>query len=610
MFFFLASVLSGLFNLPANAGQLVVERAVFEDKAGNLTIGQIRQMPFVPTAKVISKGYTRSTIWIRLTVDAGTDKRDLVLRIFPAVLDEVGIFPPAPAPAGRSSGDGEGKELDLRAGTILLPGQPGKRDYYLRIKATGSMLVMPRVETPEEFHQEASERGMLLGGMLVFCVVVTSATLLLLVMRRERLYVSFLVNFWVSVVVFFGWFGYLKQFFGLASLLSRPEVFSFLVILNILTGVFFFQEVLKQFSLPKWGQRIFLALFVLYIPVVVSFFLVDRQLALSLATLWGIGANAFFLPLTAYVFFRKKSATWYIGPMIFVAILLLIRTFLIMRGVIALDESIMSIMAFRMFAFSSCFFVALLLLDRDKNSRLQHSVLKEAVARSLAESEKDRRILQERFMTMLMHELKTPLAIIQLAAASLGRHSLPGSGDAVRIRNIARSVDDLNGLVERCVQADQVEQGAKSIRKTAFSPNELVRDLVDGMGPDRISIVASSEFRVFSDHQYLKLILQNLLSNALKYAQSGSVITLELQRAAVKGAEVVMFHVSNVVGPVGPPDPARIFVRYYRSEGARSQVGAGLGLWLAREVARQLDSDVHYELVSGRAVFSFGLALA
>lgn len=213
-------------------------------------------------------------------------------------------------------------------------------------------------------------------------------------------------------------------------------------------------------------------------------------------------------------------------------------------------------------------------------------------------------------MTMLMHELKTPLAIIQLAAASLGRHSLPGSGDAVRIRNIARSVDDLNGLVERCVQADQVEQGARSIRKTAFSPNELVRDLVDGMGPDRISIVASSEFRVFSDHQYLKLILQNLLSNALKYAQSGSVITLELQRAAVKGAEVVMFHVSNVVGPVGPPDPARIFVRYYRSEGARSQVGAGLGLWLAREVARQLDSDVHYELVSGRAVFSFGLALA
>lgn len=613
-FLIFASLLFNPFCPQASARQLVVEHAVFEDNTGKLTFEKVQKLPFASAAEVISKGYTRSTIWIRLTVDSGEDRRDMVLRVFPAVLDEVSLFTPVPVPipalAGARSGDSGARELDLRAGTVLLAGQPGKRDYYMRIKTDGSMLVLSKVETPEQFHQETTRRGMILGAVLVFWLVVTVPTVLLIVLRRERLYVSFLINFWVSIAVFFGWFGYLKQFFGLDSLIGHPAMFSFLVILNVLTGIFFFQEVLKQFALPKWGRRVFLACFALYIPVFLSFFLMDRQLALSLATLWGISVNVFFLPVTAYVFFREKSATWYVGPIILVAMLLLIRTFLVMRGVIALDESVISIMAFRMFAFSSFFFIVVLLLDRDKNSLLRHSVLKETIARSLAESEMQRRIIQERFMTMLMHELKTPLAIIQLAAASLGRHVSPGTGDAVRVRNIARSVDDLNGLVERCMQADQIEQEAGSLRKTAFSANGLVRELVDAMGSDRVAIIASAEFRVFSDQQYLRLILQNLLSNALKYSQPGSMITLELQRATVNGVDGVMFHVANAVGPIGPPDPARIFVRYYRSEGARAQVGAGLGLWLAQEVARQLDSEVRFGMVDQRAVFSVGLALA
>lgn len=213
-------------------------------------------------------------------------------------------------------------------------------------------------------------------------------------------------------------------------------------------------------------------------------------------------------------------------------------------------------------------------------------------------------------MTMLMHELKTPLAIIQLAATSLGRRLPAGTSDAMRVSNINRSVDDLNALVERCMQADQIEQGGAPARKMAFSSNALVRDVVDAMDPERIVIVANREFRVYSDHQYLRLILQNLLSNALKYSESGSKITLGLHGASVNGVDGVVFHVANVVGLVGPPEPDRIFARYYRSEGARAQVGAGLGLWLAQEIAGQLDSEVRFDMVSEQVVFSFGLALA
>lgn len=608
IFSLLAGLLLILFCTQVPAQDLVTERAVFDDPGGSLTLEKVRKMPFSSAEKVIGKGYTRSTIWIRLTVDSGADDRSPVLRIFPPTLDDVMVF--APARTGAAPGGEVAGGLPLRGGTLVLDGQRGMRVYYLRIRASGSMLVLPSIETPEQFQKGVVTRAMILGAVLACCFPIIVATLVLIVLRHELLYIAFLVNFLVSVAVFFGWFGYLHEFFGPGSVIASAEMFSFLVLINIFTGVLFFRAVLGHFGLPQWGRWLFILFFALYIPVVLSLFLIDRQLALSLGTLWGIAANAFFLPLTAYLFYRKKSATWYIAPLIFLAILLLIRTFLIMRGTIAPDESIANMMAFRMFAFSSFFFIVLLLLDRDKNNRLRVSILKEAVAHSLADSEKQRRIIQERFMTMLMHELKTPLAIIQLATASLGRHLQPASADAVRISNINRSVDDLNALVERCVQADQFEQGGALIKKAFFSANALARELVDTIGSDRIVIVGRSEFRVYSDYQYVRLILQNLMSNALKYSQPDSTITLALQHTSANGVDGVIISVSNAVGPIGVPEPSRIFSRYYRAEAARGQVGAGLGLWLSQQVAGQLGSKVHSEVHGEQLVFSLGLAIA
>jgi len=59
------------------------------------------------------------------------------------------------------------------------------------------------------------------------------------------------------------------------------------------------------------------------------------------------------------------------------------------------------------------------------------------------------------------------------------------------------------------------------------------------------------------------------------------------------------------VGPVGYPDPKKIFTRYYRAEAARSQMGAGLGLWLSQEVARQLGTEISLRMESDVVAFTF-----
>jgi signal transduction histidine kinase len=213
-------------------------------------------------------------------------------------------------------------------------------------------------------------------------------------------------------------------------------------------------------------------------------------------------------------------------------------------------------------------------------------------------------------MTMLIHELKTPLAIIQLAAASLGRHVLPGSGDATRIKNIHNAVDDLNALVERCAQADQLEQGAVRLNLQPFAVATLTDDLLQTSASSRIRLLGTHGKSVFSDYQYVRLILQNLLSNALKYSPTDSLVDLHIESSAELDQARVRFRVVNRVGAAGVPDPARVFSRYYRAEAAHQSVGAGLGLWLAQAVARQLGSEVVYQAPHGQVEFGFSVVQA
>jgi signal transduction histidine kinase len=580
-----------------HARNQIVEQATLEDPGGQLTYSQVREMPFASAPKVIGHGYTQSTLWLRLTVDAGDDARSLVLRVFPAILDKVLVYSPGNVLSGQA----------LVGNTLLLEGKPGRREYYLQITTGGSMLVLPVIDTIEQSHQEDVRRGIVLGAVAACSIALIAAILVLIGLRRDPMYFLFLINFTVSIAVFFGWFGYLEQFFGDDSLVGSPVTFSFLVVLNIFTGVYFFWTVLSHFGLPRWGHAIFVGFSLLYIPAFVLLFFIERQLVMSYCTLLGLVVNAVMLPVTVLLFYRKKLVGWYIGSLIVLAIGLLIRTFLIMRGSIAPDASMINVMAFRLFAFSGFFFTVLLVLAKNKTTLLQTALLNEAVARSRADAETQRREVQQRFMTMLMHELKTPLAIIQMAASSLGRHLAPDTGDAKRVRNINRSVDDLNALVERCVQAEQIEEGVLVVKHQLFSANVLAQELVGTLEFRRIFLNSKEQFNVCSDQQYLRLILQNLLSNALKYSPRDSMVELALH-ATQDGS--IKFAVSNAVGMAGEPDPERIFTRYYRSEAARGEVGAGLGLWLAQEMARQIGSRVSFSMTGGRVMFSFGLASA
>jgi signal transduction histidine kinase len=368
--------------------------------------------------------------------------------------------------------------------------------------------------------------------------------------------------------------------------------------------------VLNRFGLLRWGKRLFTLFGILYGGLFPLFFVMDRHLILECATFLGLLASVFGLPLTVAAFCRQRPATWLIGAILFFALALALRWFLTVHTLVPPVESLANLLFFRIFFAMGFATSTLWLIDRERKSRFQALIMNEAMARQRAESESQRRESQERFMTMLMHELKTPLAIIQLAASSLGRQLVHDTGVATRVRNINRSVDDLNALVERCASADQLDEGSMRIEKQSLCLATLVGDVLQTVGAGRIELLGPAQHAVFSDVQYVRLILLNLLSNALKYSPPESPVQLHFETTALKGMPGVTLRITNAVGAAGIPDAAQVFTRYYRAEGARRQVGAGLGLWLGQALTRQLGSELQFQAGEGQVCFSFFLESA
>ena len=597
---FLLSLALGLACLPVAAQDLIGERAFLVDPHGALTLAQVEQAKFSVAGKIISRGYTRAVLWVRLNVDAPRDTQRLALLVFPAQLEEVTLYSQQLPEAGQR----------LMGRTTWIKARPGPNIYYLRIKTSGPMLLQPRILNEEQAQQEDITRGFVWGAVLAGYVLLLVWLLVLIVTRRQLLHLVFLLNLSVVVASFFGWTGYRLEIFGPGPWSSHSATIYFLGIVNVFTGFLCVGLVLHRFGLPRWGKPLFFLFGVLYGPLFFLFFVLDRQLVLQASTTLGLMASVFVLPLTVAVFYRQKSSSWLIGAIMLLAIALSLRWFLTVHTLVPAVESLTSLLFFRIFFAMGFVSTTLLLIDREKKSQLQASLMNEAVARQLAESETQRRENQERFMTMLMHELKTPLAIILLAASSLGRRLAPDSGDATRIKNINRAVDDLNALVERCASADQIDQGAMQMHKQSLSLATLAFDVMQTVGADRVKLLGPAPHTVFSDAQYLRLILLNLLSNALKYSPPGSLVELQLDTTSVKNRAGVTLRVTNAVGAAGTPDPSHVFSRYYRAEGARRQVGAGLGLWLAQALARQLGSELQFQAAQEQVVFSFFLESA
>lgn len=104
----------------------------------------------------------------------------------------------------------------------------------------------------------------------------------------------------------------------------------------------------------------------------------------------------------------------------------------------------------------------------------------------------------------------------------------------------------------------------------------------------------------------LKIMVMNLIDNALAYSPIDSVVQVKLREQTGPTSQLLIA-IYNSVGKVGWPDPDRVFTKYYRAQAAHQRTGSGLGLFLVKSIAQLYGGDASYRAQTDKIVFELRL---
>jgi signal transduction histidine kinase len=195
--------------------------------------------------------------------------------------------------------------------------------------------------------------------------------------------------------------------------------------------------------------------------------------------------------------------------------------------------------------------------------------------------------IKSTFISIVSHELKTPVALIKGYASTLRRDDARWDKAIIQdsLAVIEEEADRLTQMIEDLLDASRLQAGGISLNRADISFPILASRLAARFQTqtDRHQIVVDfpKDFPVIvGDETRIEQVLNNLISNAIKYSERG-----EIRINGTVRPEQVIIAVSDQGTGIDPRDLPHIFDRFYRADKAvKNTKGAGLGLYLARAI--------------------------
>ncbi len=222
--------------------------------------------------------------------------------------------------------------------------------------------------------------------------------------------------------------------------------------------------------------------------------------------------------------------------------------------------------------------------------------------------------LKSQFLSLVSHELRTPLAALQLQLHRLQRGAggaLP-AGKVDVVKRMTGSAARLHDLIESLLQYVRVEAGRLTVEAEPVDAGALCVEAVEELRPQAegkgLALVCTAPQDMpplVTDPRLLRLVVVNLLGNAIKFTQEGEV-RLELSRTGDRH----VFRVADTGPGIPAEERVRVFEAWEQLEPTRVKhtPGVGLGLALVREMVQALGGDVELESEVGRgSVFTVRL---
>ncbi|RFC46138.1 MAG: Signal transduction histidine kinase [Verrucomicrobia bacterium] len=591
------------------------EVAFLEDPSGEMTFAQVLESEPTVYQGLLSCGYSASSWWVRVTLGAPPKPTPLVLSVWPQFLDEIALFDPQnPAAAPVFGGDchppNPAEPLALLSNFTLQPSDAEGRQYWLKVRSTSSVL-MELSAYPVGQTQAASGKvdffnSLYLGFLL--CSVIWAGTLAFV--QKDTLVWVFAIKQLLHFLHFSLLFGYIRFWFPEWAALGGLNLATNLAVVTLGAWAIWFHYLFL--SLHKgnvWVLRVLCGLLLTY-PVELGLILYDNArpalhtrmcmnllatLLVLLASLWiprriAIQRAHQCLPRSAVVLFYG-----FICLVVGATMLPLLKAG-IGQGYVRYSFSAEGLM-------TGVVMLGLIQWRSHKTQVLSaRKVYKTAEFSRRLKVQREKNREQQQFISMLAHELKTPLSVVRL--------SLGAGGASPRMRAFAdQAIQDISGIIERCVRSVELESEAPVV---LLEPCDLARECAALRErveePARLVVGEIREFPGFqTDLSLFRIIVGNLIDNAFKYGHPSEPITVAVAQESRNGKQGVSLVVASLVGVAGLPDPLRVFEKFYRAPGAQRSAGAGLGLYLVHGLTQLLGGSITYRPTADQAVFKLWL---
>jgi len=209
--------------------------------------------------------------------------------------------------------------------------------------------------------------------------------------------------------------------------------------------------------------------------------------------------------------------------------------------------------------------------------------------------------LRQGFTAAVSHELRTPLARLLVLLESA---TLPGADVDELMEQARQEVQQARELIDDVLFLGELETGREvvSLGRTQAKPivEEVVAAFRERANHAEVGLEVRADGRVELPlrPRMLRVVVENLLANAIRYAGPGSTCTVELTNPA----QGPVLAVSDSGKGVAQADLPRLFERFYRGDQARTSRGTGLGLAIVKHVVTAAGGEVEAASPPGRGL--------
>ncbi|MES2764888.1 MAG: 7TM diverse intracellular signaling domain-containing protein [Bacteroidota bacterium] len=657
--------------LSDKAGKVVLGKhlEILEDKAGKLTIANVSSPEnsgkFLKSKEdVPGYGLTKSAFWVRFTVvNSLEESAEWLLELSYPVLDEAQLYTAQLDGSFKKVASGDKfpfsmRELKHRNIIFRLPLEKNTSNtYYMRLQTSGSVQIPLTLWSMQAFIAKDHEEQIVLGLYYGIMLIMVLYNLSVFIFLRDRTYVSYtgyLVFFTLFQMTINGLsFEYLwPQSPWWANKALMFSAFAFQCFALIFTKEFLNTKV----NTPKLNKFITWQMYSSLLLIALSLFieysvLIRIAIAMAFPFVGMVIAAAILSLKNGYRPARFYVSAWAVfvaGLFIFV-----LKTVGVLPNNLITQYGVQVGSALEVVLLSVALADRISILKRDKEKaerealnaeiyRLKNVEIAQALEKvqmlneRLVDSQEETEALNKNlleanqyltelnnekneFLGIAAHDLKNPLAAIILSSEILSRYYDRFSKEKIldKIKSIETTATRMRDIVSNLLDVNAIESGKINISLEVLDIVSIARQLSEEYreraNAKNISIVFKTQLHsltVKADKHALQEVLDNLISNAIKYSPHGKSVTISIEKSVLKTA---VLKVQDEGPGLNDDDKQKLFGKFARLSALPTggESSTGLGLSIVKKLSEAMNAKIWCESEPGHgAAFLFEIPLA